>query len=182
MPLPGKKHATTPTKRSHSGRKSKENRQTGSSKTKKHASAKSKTRSSSGKSHSALIAPGVATDGWVRPKTSRKSSTESAVTSSPAKSPATLALPAPEPQPTRPRQKALPPPVARTIAQNRKSIMSFASDSTRLGEIPQHKWARPPVLNGQEVKFPVVAYYPLDPPQQPKKQRIGIMRLFKKKE
>jgi len=68
----------------------------------------------------------------------------------------------------------------RTRPDNRKSIMSFASDSTKLGEIPEHKWARSAMYEDVNVKFPVRTYYPLEPYQEPEKQRSRFMRLFRK--
>jgi len=59
--------------------------------------------------------------------------------------------------------------------------MSFASDSTKLGEIPEHKWTRPPVVFGAgDVKFPVTTYYPLEPYEEPVKPRSKFMRLFRR--
>lgn len=58
--------------------------------------------------------------------------------------------------------------------------MSFASDSTKLGEIPEHKWARQPMFAGGNMDFPIRTYYPLEPYQEPEKQRSRFMRLFRK--
>lgn len=144
-------------------------------------------------------------DGWVRPKTGRKLSADSrsSGTSSPKRrvptpkeapaSPQRLDLPAPPSQ----RPSAHSPPISRAThphqnhnastqvqrqvpphsrPDNRKSIMSFASDSTKLGEIPEHKWTRP--ANGGN--FPITPYYPLEPYQEPEKPRSRFMRLFKR--
>jgi hypothetical protein len=54
--------------------------------------------------------------------------------------------------------------------------MSFGSDSTKIGEIPEHKWARQP----DGGIFPVRTYYPLEPYQEPEKPRSRFMRLFKR--
>jgi hypothetical protein len=56
--------------------------------------------------------------------------------------------------------------------------MSFASDSTKIGEIPEHKWTRPAML--EDGKFSVTTYYPLEPYQEPEKQRSRFMRLFRR--
>lgn len=151
---------------------------------------------------------GLATpDGWVRPKTGRKLSADSKAsgTSSPKRravpkpppSPQRLSLPAPPsqrpttqsspliPRPTYPMEgtAATPPRRVTTVPQsrpeNRKSIMSFASDSTKLGEIPEYKWTRPHMY-ADGGNFPTRAYYPLEPYQEPEKPRSRFMRLFKK--
>ncbi|KAG0646696.1 hypothetical protein D0Z07_6212 [Hyphodiscus hymeniophilus] len=140
-------------------------------------------------------------DGWVRPKTGRKlsSDTKATGTSSPkrratrqAPSPQRLNIPAPPlqsptthspppiPRATHPSQIQTSPHHRAMVSQprpgDRKSIMSFASDSTKLGEIPEHKWARP-VEGGH---FPVRVFYPLEPYQEPEKPRSRLMRLFKR--
>jgi hypothetical protein len=141
-------------------------------------------------------------DGWVRPKTGRKLSADSRAsgTSSPKRRatpkstnspPQRLSLPAPPSQ--RPATHS-PPPIPRSThphqsaahstqvqrpvplqsrPENRKSIMSFASDSTKLGEIPEHKWTRPG-------NFPITTYYPCEQYQEPEKPRSRFMRLFKR--
>ncbi|KAG4435839.1 hypothetical protein IFR05_008665 [Cadophora sp. M221] len=63
-------------------------------------------------------------------------------------------------------------------ADKRKSFMSFASDSTKLGEIPQHKWARGAIPEGGI--FPITPYYPVQLYQEPEKPRSRFMRLFRK--
>ncbi|RFU31011.1 hypothetical protein B7463_g5341, partial [Scytalidium lignicola] len=134
-------------------------------------------------SKSSLALPSPAKpEGWVRPKTPRKSSADSL--------PPTMTNPKPTVTTSTSisktvRSKTVRPernPSVPSKTRKRISFMSFASDSTKLGEIPQYKWARPPLLEGQEMQFPVVAYYPLEPYQQPKKQRTGIMKLFKRRQ
>ena len=68
----------------------------------------------------------------------------------------------------------------RSKLDDRKSIMSFASNSTKLGEIPEHKWTTPPVFEGGEVIFPVRAYFPLDSYQAPEKPRSRFMKFFRR--
>lgn len=59
--------------------------------------------------------------------------------------------------------------------------MSFASDSTKLGEIPEHKWTKPHALfEDGDFKFPVTTYYPLEPYQDQEKKRARFMRLFRR--
>jgi len=118
------------------------------------------------------------TSGWVRPKHSRKTSSSSISKSSGLSTPPKRTAPSepnPKPAPLVP-QYTPPPQYQRT--EKRKSIMSFASDSTKLGEIPEHKWARPAML--EDGKFPVTTYYPLEPYQEPEKQRSRFMRLFRR--
>ncbi|KAH9222768.1 hypothetical protein DL95DRAFT_441115 [Leptodontidium sp. 2 PMI_412] len=63
-------------------------------------------------------------------------------------------------------------------ADKRKSFMSFASDSTKLGEIPQHKWAKGAIPEGGI--YPITPYYPVQLYQEPEKPRSRFMRLFRK--
>lgn len=67
--------------------------------------------------------------------------------------------------------------------RNRKSIMSFASDSTKLGEIPEYKWMRPAMFESvgenREVQFPVTTFYPMEPWQEPEKRRGRLRKLFR---
>jgi len=156
--------------------------------------------------HLSITPLGPATpDGWVRPKTGRKLSADSKAsgTSSPKRRaapkpptspPHKLSLQAPPSQ--RPTAQSAPP-IPRSThphqgsnssakiqhqepshsrPENRKSIMSFASDSTKLGEIPEHKCTRP--ANGGNL--PITPYYPLEPYQEPEKPRSRFMRLFKR--
>jgi hypothetical protein len=133
------------------------------------------------------------TDGWVRPKSGRKISSDS-------KSSGTSGLSTPRrsspkahfPQPSNSTSRTSPPSSGRATRQlqrkaaghtsrmdNRDSIMSFATDSTKLGEIPEHKWARPLMLDSRQ--FPVKSYYPLEPyHQEPEKQRSRFMRFFRR--
>ncbi|KAH7418428.1 hypothetical protein BKA64DRAFT_564935 [Cadophora sp. MPI-SDFR-AT-0126] len=125
------------------------------------------------------------TEGWVRPKAGRKLSTDSrsSGSSTPKRSsPKPLALPAP---PSKPPTvlKAAPLPAQRlqtrvSRADKRKSFMSFASDSTKLGEIPEHKWGRNAIPEGGQ--FPITPYYPVQLYQEPEKPRSRFMRLFRR--
>ncbi|KAL2074403.1 hypothetical protein VTL71DRAFT_8181 [Oculimacula yallundae] len=63
-------------------------------------------------------------------------------------------------------------------ADKRKSFMSFASDSTKLGEIPEHKWARGAMPEGGQ--FPITPYYPVQLYQEPEKPKSRFMRLFRR--
>ena len=142
-------------------------------------------------------------DGWVRPKPGRKlsSDSKSSGTSSPKRravpnaqlSPQQrLSLPAPHSQ--RPTVARTPPHIPRAPhhsqtntyeqrvtapqprAGDRRSMMTFASDSTKLGEIPEAKWTRP----AEGGNLPIRAYYPLMPYEEPEKPRSRFMRLFKR--
>ncbi|PVH87028.1 hypothetical protein DL98DRAFT_510471 [Cadophora sp. DSE1049] len=123
-------------------------------------------------------------------------------------SPKPLALPAPpNPRPTSATRRSPPPPpyqsqlpspssipeafvpepislptqrlqVRVSKADKRKSFMSFASDSTKLGEIPEHKWGRNAIPEGGQ--FPITPYYPVQMYQEPEKPRSRFMRLFRK--
>lgn len=72
---------------------------------------------------------------------------------------------------------------SRTETRNRKSIMSFASDSTKLGEIPEYKWMRPAmfenVAENGDVQFPITTFYPAEPWQEPEKRRGRLRKLFR---
>lgn len=65
---------------------------------------------------------------------------------------------------------------------NRQSLMSFASDSTKLGEIPAHRWMRPAMFENideqGEVQYPVTTFYPLEPYVEPVKRSM-FRRLFR---
>ncbi|KAG4424926.1 hypothetical protein IFR04_001897 [Cadophora malorum] len=78
----------------------------------------------------------------------------------------------PEPLPTQRLQ------VRVSKADKRKSFMSFASDSTKLGEIPEHKWGRNAIPEGGQ--FPITPYYPVHLYQEPEKPRSRFMRLFRR--
>jgi hypothetical protein len=132
------------------------------------------------------------TDGWVRPKAARKLSSDSRASRSSDSS--NTRRPSPKthsPQLSTSTSRTLPPNRGRGAPQpqrtstgnaakidNRKSFMSFATDSTKLGEIPEYKWARPAMLEAG--KFPVTTYYPLEPYQEPEKQRSRFMRFFRR--
>jgi hypothetical protein len=62
--------------------------------------------------------------------------------------------------------------------ENRKSFMSFASDSTKIGEIPEHKWTQTAAM--QANNYPRTIYYPVQPYQEPEKQRSRFMKLFRR--
>jgi hypothetical protein len=147
------------------------------------------------------------TEGWVRPKQGRKMSSEStkAIKSSDsrrvplktisqaANTPRILPAPLSSSPPAKatsaqpphslasPGGKSVGTPAYRQRTTNRKSIMSFASDSTKLGEIPEHKWARPRMLEvcaeTGKVRYPITALYPIEPYQEPEK-RSRLRRLF----
>ncbi|TVY39492.1 hypothetical protein LOCC1_G005772 [Lachnellula occidentalis] len=120
-------------------------------------------------------------NGWVRPKPGKRRSSDpkppSTVDTKRIAAPPKATLPAPPPP-----LISIPEPSHLSRRGTRKSIMSFASDSTKLGEIPEHKWTRPPVVfeTGDAVTFPVTTYYPLQPYQEPAKPRSRFMRLFRK--
>ncbi|KAH8815762.1 hypothetical protein F5884DRAFT_192548 [Xylogone sp. PMI_703] len=207
LSLPSPKKGSTATNHTnHSGQKHKSSRSTVS---RKKWTGRSKNKSSSSEVSQSLLGP-AKQEGWIRPKTSRKASAES-VPSSLSPPTATSLSTNPKPKltpvatsispsplssssssitptttPPRPHRKPLVI-TSKTTRNKRISFMSFASDSTKLGEIPPHKWAQPPLVEDQEVKYPIIAYYPLDVPpfsqqqQQERKQRGGIMRLFKKR-
>lgn len=142
-------------------------------------------------------------DGWVRPKNGRKSSSSSTRSSTPKRSSPKMpqAPPSPPPkksiQPEAPTRTAPPPPIQAYIPSHqiqirptpsplssarrdkRKSIMSFASDSTKLGEIPEHKWARPAQFD-EKGGFEIRTYYPLEPYQEPEKKKGMFGRLFRR--
>lgn len=131
------------------------------------------------------------TDGWVRPKAGRKQSSDSKSSGTSGSSTPRRSSPKTHsPQPSTSTNRTSPPSSGRVITQprrmtaghtrldNRNSIRSFATDSTKLGEIPEHKWARPSILDSGQ--FPVKRYYPLEPYQEPEKQRSRFMRFFRR--
>lgn len=149
----------------------------------------------------------VTPQGWVRPKAGRKQSTDSnkSFKSSGTSTPKAVAarthanqLPASSRRSPPPRQigdvphndenaQRTPPPQYTTFpveplrarrTQDRKSFMSFASDSTKIGEIPEHKWVRNAGI--QEGNYPMTTYYPTEPYQEPEKQRSRLMKLFRR--
>ncbi|TAQ83619.1 hypothetical protein B7494_g8055 [Chlorociboria aeruginascens] len=118
---------------------------------------------------------GLATpEGWVRhPKQGRKLSSDSKSAVSPRRN-------APPTRATLPVANRAPIPEVKPL--HRKSIMSFASDSTKLGEIPERKWGRrPPVFEAEAAaNFPISTFFPLAPYREPEKPRSRFMRLFKR--
>ncbi|CAG8973584.1 hypothetical protein HYALB_00009653 [Hymenoscyphus albidus] len=61
---------------------------------------------------------------------------------------------------------------------NRKSYMSFQSDSTKLGEIPESRWSRPPVGREGRKEFEVQAYFPLGGNTSPKPAKQSRLKRF----
>ncbi|KAF4635343.1 hypothetical protein G7Y89_g2762 [Cudoniella acicularis] len=133
-------------------------------------------------------------NGWVRsksPKKSRKSSSKSKSTTSMNRKREEHAIAPPHPRPKRitapeptltlssspsPPQRA-----EHALASprdNRISFMSFASDSTKLGEIPERKWAKPAGFDygSGNSPFPITAYYPLEPYQEPGVVLLEVLR------
>ncbi|KAH7360691.1 hypothetical protein BKA65DRAFT_547404 [Rhexocercosporidium sp. MPI-PUGE-AT-0058] len=97
-------------------------------------------------------------------------------------SPSSIAPPAPK-HVSAPISISMPTPSQRlqvrvSRADKRKSIMSFASDSTKLGEIPEHKWARGAIPEGGQ--FPITPFYPIQLYQEPEKPKSRFMRLFRR--
>ncbi|KAI9646094.1 hypothetical protein NHQ30_005534 [Ciborinia camelliae] len=120
-------------------------------------------------------------DGWVRPKSSKKDIAKSKAQARKA----TIEKPPGKENPVPPRSVEVVEkrePIPRTAVENRKSGFSFASDSTKIGEIPEYRVARLLVAsgyNGAEYSAPT-AVYPLAPyHQEPQKRRFGIGKLFK---
>ncbi|PMD34046.1 hypothetical protein L207DRAFT_534418 [Hyaloscypha variabilis F] len=124
--------------------------------------------------------------GWVRPKAGRKPSSDSKSSATSGSSTPRLSSPKTHSsQPSRATERTSPPSSTRVVPQlrgtkmdNRNSIRSFATDSTKLGEIPEHKWARPSKLDTGQ--FSVRRYYPLEPYQEPEKQKSRFMRFFRR--
>jgi hypothetical protein len=56
--------------------------------------------------------------------------------------------------------------------------MSFASDSTKLGEIPEHKWAHRGATNAGA--YPILTYHPLELYKEPEKPRSRLRKLFRR--
>ena len=65
---------------------------------------------------------------------------------------------------------------------NRQSLISFASDSTKLGEIPAHRWMRSAMFQNVDeagdVQYPITTFYPLEPYVEPVKRSL-FRRLFR---
>ncbi|ESZ93502.1 hypothetical protein SBOR_6105 [Sclerotinia borealis F-4128] len=121
-------------------------------------------------------------DGWIRPKSSKKDVEKSKAQTRKA----TIAKPPSKGKPT-PSQSVdevveKREPIPRTAAKNRKSGISFASDSTKIGEIPEYRVTRllaASRYNGSEFPTPK-AVYPLAPYQhESRKKSFGIGKLFK---
>ncbi|KAF7879144.1 hypothetical protein EAF04_000343 [Stromatinia cepivora] len=122
-------------------------------------------------------------DGWIRPKSSKKGTAKSKTHAGKA----SVMKSRGEEKPVPPQtvdivRKREPISMPRTATENRKSGFSFASDSTKLGEIPEHRMAR--LLATSEhndtgyhthtVAYPLAPYQP-----EPQKRRFGIGKLFK---
>jgi len=134
------------------------------------------------------------TDGWVRPKAGRKLSSDSRSSATSGSSGPRRCSPKSQSQhPSKPEERSSTPSSTRavprprgtrpdhaTATDNRNSIKSFATDSTKLGEIPEHKWARQTKLDAGQ--FPVRKYYPLETFQEPEKKKSRFMRFFRREE
>ncbi len=70
--------------------------------------------------------------------------------------------------------------LSRARPSNRISMMSFASDSTKLGEIPEKKGARQVVLSPDEDGYLANTVFPLTPWEKPEKPRSRFNRLFRR--
>ncbi|TEY51453.1 hypothetical protein BOTCAL_0265g00150 [Botryotinia calthae] len=126
-------------------------------------------------------------NGWIRPKPTKKdipksktqtqksTLTKSTHKEKPATSQSITLL-----------EKQEPPP--KTAAENRKSGFSFASDSTKLGEIPESKMAQLLASSGAGAAshdngsryYPTVVAFPLAPYRaEPPKRRFGMGKLWK---
>ncbi|CAD6456585.1 c438dd1b-0e90-48fa-bc24-5483a91e4449 [Sclerotinia trifoliorum] len=122
-------------------------------------------------------------DGWIRPKSSKKGAAKSKTHAGKASVTESKGEQKPVPsQSVDVVRKREPVSMRRTATENRKSGFSFASDSTKLGEIPEHRLAR--LLATSEhnntgyymhtVAYPLAPYQP-----EPHKRRFGIGKLFK---
>ena len=79
------------------------------------------------------------------------------------------------------REDSLLSPTTPSLARsNRISMMSFASDSTKIGEIPERKLSKPLVLNTEGENHLANTAFPLAPWTKPEKPRSRFMRLFRK--
>ena len=74
----------------------------------------------------------------------------------------------------------LSPKMSSLARSNRISMMSFASDSTKIGEIPERKLPRPLGLNTEGENHLADTAFPLAPWTKPEKPRSRFMRLFRK--
>lgn len=118
--------------------------------------------------------------GWVRPK-AQKSGRKRAIDPSSSRQ-KSVPHGGQEPLPPEPLtppivKKHEPSPLPLPGPENRMSIMSFASDSTKLGEIPERKGAT--VNPGNQENF-TSTFFPLAPWKRPEKPRSRFMRLFGK--
>lgn len=72
-------------------------------------------------------------------------------------------------------------PTRPNLARSKRiSIMSFASDSTKIGEIPERKLPRPLMLNSEGENHMADTAFPLAPWTKPEKPKSRFMRLFRK--
>lgn len=55
--------------------------------------------------------------------------------------------------------------------------MSFESDSTKLGEIPEYKWSKPPGAGGKR-EFEAQPFFPLGGAVQEPVKKSRLRRLF----
>ncbi|KAI9817740.1 MAG: hypothetical protein M1827_000859 [Pycnora praestabilis] len=104
----------------------------------------------------------------------------------PSLSPAPLP---PPPVPPKPSNLSLS--IPRRQAKETPSVFSFASDSTKLGEIPEHKWATPAYFTAIEAKYPSINAVPVSSVPMfgqeevvggAKEKKVGgrFMRLFRR--
>jgi len=129
-------------------------------------------------------------EGWVRSKAKRKTSSTS-TKSKAARTSRPLREAQPEVRKEAPKDKGILRPIQSKLklpihtdtprrSENRMSLMSFASDSTKVGEIPEHKWAKQSRFAADGTSFPVMAAFPLEPYTEPEKARSRFMRLFRR--
>ncbi|KAL3424769.1 hypothetical protein PVAG01_04050 [Phlyctema vagabunda] len=131
-------------------------------------------------------------DGWIRPKAGRKSSSNStpkhssrSVTPRQSRSKnhtQALQQAVASPVPVLPPVENEPIPKARARARmdNCKSIMSIASGSTKIGEIPEYKWIKPSFDMAESTNYPVTVFYPTGIYEEPSKPRSRLARLFRR--
>ncbi|TGO28842.1 hypothetical protein BPAE_0022g00320 [Botrytis paeoniae] len=124
-------------------------------------------------------------NGWIRPKPNKKDIPKSKTQTRKS----TLTKSTHKEKPTtsqsitlEEKQEAIP----KTAAENRKSGFSFASDSTKLGEIPDSRMARllPAAGNTSHDQnsryYPTAVAFPLAPYRpEPRKRRFGMGKLWK---
>lgn len=122
----------------------------------------------------------AANHGWVRPRGQKSGRKRATGTSSPRRKsdphdhqdplkaePVTLPF----------VKKHAPPPSPLVSPGNRMSIMSFASDSTKLGEIPERRGV---TVDPENQQYLTSTVFPLAPWKKPEKPRSRFMRLFGK--